>query len=105
MTHPMHESVISLAQEAIALMDDLLRFRIELSEYSEKLKTLDVESVMVEHESEFKSDSKLVYYLDTLMLLSSLQHELDFQVAEYGVSVALEDMRNLEELMKKFPKT
>lgn len=30
MTHPMHESVISLAQEAIALMDDLLRFRIEL---------------------------------------------------------------------------
>lgn len=60
---------------------------------------------MVEHESEFKSDSKLVYYLDALMLLSSLQHELDFQVAEYGVSVALEDMRNLEELMKKFPKT
>jgi hypothetical protein len=105
MTHPMHESVISLVQKAVALMDDLLRFRIELNEYSEKLKALDVESVMVAHEDDFKRDAKLVYYLDALMLLSSLQHELDFQVAEYGVNVALEDMRNLEELLKKFPKT
>jgi hypothetical protein len=104
MTHPMHESVTNLIQQAVALMDDLLRFRIELSEYSEKLKALDVESVMVAHQEEFKTDASLVYYLDALMLLSSLQHELDFQVAEYGVSVALEDMRNLEELEKKFPK-
>lgn len=105
MTHPMHESVINLIQQAMVLMDDLLRFRIELSEYSEKLKTLDVESVMVAYQDDFKTDSKLVYYLDALMLLSSLQHELDFQVAEYGVNVALEDMRNLEELLKRFPKT
>ncbi len=105
MTHPMHESVTNLVQQAVVLMDDLLRFRIELSEYSEKLKALDVESVMVAYKQDFKADSKLVYYLDALMLLSSLQHELDFQVAEYGVNVALEDMRNLEELQKKFPKT
>ncbi len=105
MTHPMHESVTNLVQQAVVLMDDLLRFRIELSEYSEKLKALDVESVMVAYKQDFKADPKLVYYLDALMLLSSLQHELDFQVAEYGVNVALEDMRNLEELQKKFPKT
>lgn len=105
MSHPMHESVTGLIQQAVLLMDDLLRFRIELSEYSEKLNALDVESVMVAYKDEFKSDATLVYYLDALMLLSSLQHELDFQVAEYGVSVALEDMRNLEELLKKFPKT
>jgi hypothetical protein len=101
----MHESVANLVQQAVVLMDDLLRFRIELSEYSEKLKALDVEGVMVAYKEDFKTDAKLVYYLDALMLLSSLQHELDFQVAEYGVNVALEDMRNLEELLKKFPKT
>jgi hypothetical protein len=104
MMSPMHESVVSLVGKAVALMDDLLRFRIELNEYAEKLKALDVESVMLAHVDDFKSDAKLVYYLDALMLLSSLQHELDFQVAEYGVNVALEDMRNLQELQKKFPK-
>jgi len=101
----MHESVIEVVQRAMALMDDLLRYRIELDEYAEKLRALGVESIMVAHEKDLKTDASLVYYLDALMLLSSLQHELDFQVAEYGANVALEDMRNLEELLKKFPKT
>lgn len=105
MAHPMHESVVDLIQRAIALMDDLLRRRIEIDEYSAKLRALDVESVIVAHEEDFKTDPSLIYYLDSLMLLSSLQHELDFQVAEYGTNVALEDMRNLEELMRKFPNT
>jgi hypothetical protein len=38
---------------------------------------------------DFKKNAGLVYYLDALMLLSSLQDELDFQVAEYGTNVAL----------------
>jgi hypothetical protein len=105
MAHPMHEQVVDVVDKAIALMDGLLRYRIELDEYSEKLRALDVDSIMVAHENDLKTDEKLVYYLDALMLLSSLQHELDFQVAEYGTNVALEDMRNLQELMKKFPET
>ncbi len=105
MVHPMHESVVDVVQKAVALMDDLLRCRIDLSEYSEKLRALDVDGIMVAHENDFKVDATLVYYLDALMLLSSLQHELDFQVAEYGANVALEDMRNLQELLQKFPNT
>lgn len=105
MAHPMHEQVVDVVDKAIALMDGLLRYRIELDEYAEKLRELDIDSIMVSHESDFKTDEKLVYYLDALMLLSSLQHELDFQVAEYGTNVALEDMRNLQELVKKFPET
>jgi len=105
MVHSMHESVVDLVQKAMALMDGLLRYRIDLDEYSTKLRALDVDSTMVAYEKDFKTEAKLVYYLDALMLLSSLQHELDFQVAEYGVNVALEDMRNLEELLNKFPKT
>ena len=45
---------------------------------------------------------KMVYYLDALMIISSLQHELDFQVAEYGVNVASEDIKMLRELLSKF---
>jgi len=105
MTHPMHESVVDLIQRAVALMDDLLRYRIEIDEYSAKLRALDVEGVIVKYKDDLKTDPRLVYYLDALMLLSSLQQELDFQVAEYGVNVALEDMRTLEELMRKFPNT
>jgi len=105
MAHPMHESVVDLIQQAMTLMDRLLRDRIDEKEYAEQLRTLDVDSVMVAYEGDFKEDAGLVYYLDALMLLSSLQHELEFQVAEYGSNVALEDMRNLEELMNKFPRT
>jgi hypothetical protein len=103
MAHPMHESVVELIHRARALMDRLLRDHIDIREYAEKLRSLDVDSVLVAHEHDFKNDAGLVYYLDALMLLSSLQHELEFQVAEYGSNVALEDMRNLEELLKKFP--
>jgi hypothetical protein len=47
----------------------------------------------------------MIYYLDALMLLSSLQQQLDFQVAEYGEIVASEDMKCLRELLDKFPNT
>jgi len=50
-------------------------------------------------------DARLVYYLDALMLLSSLQQEIDFQVAEYGIDAAMEDRKNLKELLGKFPET
>jgi hypothetical protein len=105
MAHPMHDSVVGLVQKAMTLMDRLLRGQVDIEGYSGQLKALDVDSVLVAHEPEFKEDAGLVYYLDALMLLSSLQHELAFQVAEYGSNVALEDMRNLEELLKKFSRT
>jgi hypothetical protein len=35
------------------------------------------------------------------MLLSSLQHEFEYQVAEYGANVASEDMKCLRELLAK----
>jgi len=98
----MHESVIAVVRQAIALMDDLLRYRVEVDEYADSLGELDVDSILTAYEDDFKRDAGLVYYLDALMLLSSLQHELEFQVAEYGTNVALEDMRNLQELQKKF---
>ena len=66
---------------------------------------LDVKDILVTYKEDFKKNAELVYYLDALMLLSSLQDELDFQVAEYGANVALEDMRYLEELLDKFPET
>jgi len=99
----MHEEVVDLIEKAVVLMDGLLRYRIDLDDYSEKLRALDVDSVMVAYENDFKNQATLVHYLDALMLLSSLQHELDFQVAEYGANVALEDMQTLQELLEKFP--
>ena len=103
MTHSMHEQVVELIHQAIALMDALLRDRIDIDQYGTGLRALAVDDILVAHENDFKSDARLVYYLDALMLLSSLQHELEFQVAEYGVNVAQEDMRNLKELLGKFP--
>ena len=47
-------------------------------------------------------DPDLVHYLNALMMLSSLQHELDFQVAEYGANVASEDISMLKDLLLKF---
>lgn len=104
MSHPMHEPVVELIHKATALMDDLMRYRIDVEEYAVKLNELDVDSIMETYKEDFKRDVQLVYYLDALMLLSSLQHELDFQVAEYGFNVALEDMRCLQDLERKFPK-
>ncbi len=102
MPHPIHEPVVALVKNAIALMDSFLRDRIDLQTYSEKLRELDADSLLGQYKQEFKQDPALVYYLDALMLLSSLQHELEFQVAEYGANVASEDINMLKELMGKF---
>ncbi|MFH1114939.1 MAG: hypothetical protein V1792_13595 [Pseudomonadota bacterium] len=103
MAHPMHQSVVDMINNATRLMDDLLRGRIDLDEYAEQLGLLNADGILEQHKEDFMKDAGLVYYLDALMLLSSLQHELDFQVAEYGANVAQEDLRNLQELMAKFP--
>ncbi|MBC8179126.1 MAG: hypothetical protein H8E19_17115 [Deltaproteobacteria bacterium] len=105
MTHAMHESVVALINEVRQVIDQFLRSRIDVEEFSAKLKALDVKDILVTYKEDFKKNAELVYYLDALMLLSSLQDELDFQVAEYGANVALEDMRYLEELLDKFPET
>ncbi|MGC8494011.1 MAG: hypothetical protein ACP5SH_19990 [Syntrophobacteraceae bacterium] len=98
----MHDTVVELVEKAIGLMDDYLRDRLDLSEYLQKLKGLDADSVLSKYRDDFKSDVRLIYYLDALMIISSLQNELDFQVAEYGGNVATEDMKMLRELMHKF---
>jgi hypothetical protein len=103
MSHPVRQPLIDLMQQAISLMDDFLRSRVDLEEYAERLNALDVNTLMETYKEDFKRDPGLVYYLDALMLLSSLQHELEFQVAEYGANVANEDLKNLRELLEKFP--
>ncbi len=75
---------------------------MDVSEYAAKLRELDADSVLENYRDDFKDDVRLVYYLDALMILSSLQHELDFQVAEYGGNVATEDIKMLRELLHKF---
>ncbi len=105
MAHPMHQSVVEMVNKATQLMDSLLRDRIDLDEYAKQLGLLNADGILEQYSEDFKKAPSLVYYLDALMLLSSLQHELDFQVAEYGASVAQEDLRNLQELMGKFPDT
>ena len=102
MQHPMHETVVELVEKAIGLMDGFLRDRMDFAEYAAKLKELDADSVLDRYKDDFKSDVKLIYYLDALMMLSSLQNELEFQVAEYGGSVASEDIKMLRELLHKF---
>lgn len=102
MVSGLHQSVVDLVHRAIAIMDDLMRDRIELQDYARGLKTLDADSLLEAHRQDFKQDPKLVYYLDALMIISSLQHELDFQVAEYGANVASEDIKMLRELLTRF---
>ena len=101
----LHQSVIDMVHQAIGFMDDLLREKIDLDDYSRCLKSLDADGLLAEFRSSFKQDSKLVYYLDALMIISSLQHELDFQVAEYGANVASEDIKMLNELLPKLDET
>ena len=105
MTHPIHDPTVQIINEAVQLMDDFLRDRIDLDVYGQKLNAFDVDSLLEEYQEDFRKDARLVYYLDTLMVLSSLQQELDFQVAEYGESVTSEDMKCLRELLAKFPDT
>lgn len=103
MAHPMHENVVDLVNRAIELMDEFLRSRIDQQEYLAALQQLDVNDILAAYQDDFKTNASLVYYLDALMMLSSLQHELDFQVSEYGASVASEDIKMLKEVLKKFP--
>ncbi len=98
----LHQKVVDLVHQAIEIMDDLMRDKIDLQDYAQRLKTLDAESLMEAHQQEFKQNPKMVYYLDALMIISSLKHELDFQVAEYGYNVASEDIKMLKELLPKF---
>ena len=102
MAHGLHRSVVDLVHQTIEIMDDLMRDKIDLQAYTQGLKTLDADSLLEAYRQDFKLDPKMVYYLDALMIISSLQHELDFQVAEYGVNVASEDIKMLRELLSKF---
>jgi len=105
MTHPIHDPTVQIINEAITLMDQFMRNQIDLDVYGRKLRAFDVDSLLEEYQEDFKTDARMIYYLDALMVLSSLQQELDFQVAEYGESVASEDMKCLQELLAKFPDT
>ncbi len=98
----LHQSVVDIVHQAIGFMDDLMRDKIDVQEYARSLRTLDVDNLLATYQQSFRQDPKMVYYLDALMIISSLQHELDFQVAEYGVNVASEDIKMLRELLPKF---
>lgn len=105
MVRSLHQSVVDIVHQAIDLMNDLMRDNIDLPVYSRRFKALDADALLNAYQDDFKRDPKLVYYLDALMIISSLQHELDFQVAEYGVNVASEDIKMLRELLPKFNDT
>jgi len=105
MTFAMHDSVVEVAKEAIELMDRVLTRRMGVDEFKSRIKELDVDSIIEAYRRDLMKDARLVYYLDALMLLSSLQQEIDFQVAEYGIDAAMEDRKNLKELLGKFPET
>jgi len=101
MTHPIHQPVVDIINEAIGFMDDFMRMKIDLYGYSQKLREIDVDTLLEKYKTDFKKKPQLVYYLDALMLLSSLQHQLDFQIAEYGANVASEDIKCLREILDK----
>jgi hypothetical protein len=103
MTHAMHDVVVDVVKKAVRLMDRVLRRQMNAEQYKAAINELDVDSIMATYKEKFKSDLSLIYYLDALMLISSLQRELDFEVAEYGLNVALDDKKNLEELLRSFP--
>ena len=101
MANGIHQSTVDLVHRAIGLMDDLMREKIDPAEYARRLGTLDADALLAAYQAHFRRDPELVYCLDALMIISSLQHELDFQVAEYGVNVASEDIHMLKELLPK----
>lgn len=105
MTQSIQQYAIKIAQQAIAVMDDLMRGKIDLDMYVQQLAKLEVDSVLDEFPKDFKQDPKSVYCLEIFMILSSLQNELEFQVAEYGVNVASEDIRMLNDLLQKLTTT
>jgi hypothetical protein len=101
MRQSIHEVAIETAERAIDMMDDLLRDKIDLDTYTQHLSTLDVDSILEVFDRNFKQDPKLIYCLEIFMIISSLQHQLEFQVAEYGLNVASEDIRMLKDLLNK----
>jgi hypothetical protein len=101
MSQQIHQRAMEVAEQAIAMMDDFMRERIDIDTYAQKLNTLDVDSLLEQLHQEFKKDNKSVYSLEILMILSSLQHELDFQVKEYGANVVSEDIKMLKDLLYK----
>jgi hypothetical protein len=105
MASNLHQSVVDMIHKAIDLMDQLMRDITELDAYAEGLKTLDADGLLEAYQEDFKTNPDLVHYLDALMIISSLQHELDFQVAEYGANVASEDIKMLKDLLPKLSDT
>ena len=102
MAASLHQSVVDLVHRAIGCMDELMREKIDLQGYAARLKQLDADELLAAYQQDFRQNPKLVCYLDALMIISSLQHELDFQVAEYGANVASEDIKMLRELLPRF---
>lgn len=105
MADSLHQSVVDLVHQTIGIMDDLMRDKIDLPVYARRLKALDADGLLEANQQAFRHNPRLVCYLDALMIISSLQHELDFQVAEYGVNVASEDIKMLRELLPKLNDT
>jgi hypothetical protein len=105
MVSNMHQSVVDMIHQAIGYMDELMRDELDLEGYAQKLKSLDADSLLETYQQDFKTNPDLVHYLDALMIISSLQHELDFQVAEYGANVATEDIKMLKDLLPKLDDT
>jgi hypothetical protein len=105
MVSNMHQSVVDMIHQAIGYMDELMRDELDLEGYAKKLKSLDADSLLETYQQDFKTRPELVHFLDALMIISSLQHELDFQVAEYGVNVASEDIKMLKDLLPKLDDT
>jgi hypothetical protein len=86
-------------------MDRVLKRQLNAEQYMAAIKEVDVDSIMTAHREEFTRDPGLIYYMDALMLISSLQWELEYTVAEYGLNAALDDKKNLEDLLGRFPQT
>jgi len=105
MVSNLHHSVVAMIHQAIKFMDDLMRDVIDLEAYAAGLRSLNADALLDAYQKDFKTNPDLVHYLDALMIISSLQHELEFQVAEYGVNVASEDIKMLKDLLPKLSDT
>jgi hypothetical protein len=105
MVSNLHQSVVDMIHQAIGYMDKLMRDEFDLEAYARGLKSLDADSLLETYQEDFKTKPDLVHYLNALMMISSLQHELDFQVAEYGANVASEDIKMLKDLLPKLDDT
>jgi hypothetical protein len=105
MVSNLHQSVVDMIHQVTDLMDRLMRDAIDLGAYTEGLKSLDPDGLLDAYQKDLMQNPDLVHYLNALMMISSLQQELDFQVAEYGVNVASEDIKMLKDLLPKLSDT